>query len=243
MPISAMDIRLLTGQTMPSSSNNGPCVGQRSSASSVRLPPQSEAPTVARCRCLSPVSVHHCRRERHIGCRCSASLAPSTSGAELHGAPALRAGEVPRQIRNLGWESGGARIGRSCGRYVRYSSNVQYCIARRALEFFVAVLGCSSAGELRARYLFVLCRGLLGRGGHLPPLPHVSRRVFFDSRNVQKRATKSDTSGHCLQDQGQLYLVPSWTHGVTTRWRGGTPASRWAAPITSSRVPMPLSSV
>ena len=26
-------------------------------------------------------------------------------------------------------------------------------------------------------------------------------RVFADSRNVQKRATKSDTSGHCLEDR------------------------------------------
>ena len=27
---------------------------------------------------------------------------------------------------------------------------------------------------------------------------HVRASVFSDSRNVQKRATKSDTSGHCL---------------------------------------------
>ena len=31
-------------------------------------------------------------------------------------------------------------------------------------------------------------------------------RVLFDSRNVQKRATKSDTSGHCLQAEWQIKL-------------------------------------
>ena len=29
-------------------------------------------------------------------------------------------------------------------------------------------------------------------------------RVLFDSRNVQKRATKSDTSGHCLRCNGYI---------------------------------------
>ena len=31
--------------------------------------------------------------------------------------------------------------------------------------------------------------------------------VLFDSRNVQKRATKSDTSGHCLVYNGNKYRI------------------------------------
>ena len=30
-------------------------------------------------------------------------------------------------------------------------------------------------------------------------LPRITVRAFFYSHNVQKRATKSDTSGHCLE--------------------------------------------
>ena len=34
---------------------------------------------------------------------------------------------------------------------------------------------------------------------------------FFDSRNVQKRATKSDTSAHCL--------LPTWTRNNSASWK------------------------
>ena len=65
-------------------------VQPRSGASNGRLPTHPKVPAVARCRCRSPVPVHHCPRERQIGCRCTASLTPSSSDAELHGVPALR---------------------------------------------------------------------------------------------------------------------------------------------------------
>ena len=34
-------------------------------------------------------------------------------------------------------------------------------------------------------------------------------RVFCDSRKVQKRATKSDTSGHCLASMEGTFLIPT----------------------------------
>ena len=96
-PASSLCIRLLTGPAVPSSSSKGFCPALRRTA--VRRlewgvappPPPQEAPAVASCRGRSPVPVHHCPRERQIGCRCAASLALSTSDAELLGAQAHRA--------------------------------------------------------------------------------------------------------------------------------------------------------
>ena len=50
-----------------------------------------------------------------------------------------------------------------------------------------------------------------------------SRMVwFFDSRNVQKRATKSDTSSHCLQcigrKQESIFKSGAWTYISCNQW-------------------------
>ena len=48
-------------------------------------------------------------------------------------------------------------------------------------------------------------------------------RVFSDSRNVQKRATKSDTSGHCLPPSpSPSEFLYSFPHSLSVL--GGAPA-------------------
>ena len=51
---------------------------------------------------------------------------------------------------------------------------------------------------------------------------HVAHgRGFFHSRNVQKRATKSDTSGHCLEpDSAQRRPRAGCCAGLTKNWHG-----------------------
>ena len=134
-PASAIRIRLLRGPAVPSSSSKGICPAV-SRAAFRRFEWEAAPPTRGTCRSSLSLSLScSCptltSREANFGCRCAACLAPSTSDAELHGAPALRAGLRLLKVLPTGGESRGALgIGRSRGRYVRYSRNLPCCITR-----------------------------------------------------------------------------------------------------------------